>query len=89
MEVEAIASEVGAEDKQQAEAVTGSMDDTTTAVEDTAADTTPPEPALDSGWTDDEDEQKWNVLLDRTQCQCMTAHSQQRPQQLCSAASLL
>ena len=60
------------EGAKQTETVDGVMDDTEAGDEDATQDTTPPEPGSDAGWADEEEEEKWSVLLDRTKCQLHT-----------------
>ena len=67
--------EVEVEGTRQAEDAGELMDDTTAVVGDAAADTTPPEPGQDVGWADDEEDEKWSVLLDRTKCHQQRAYT--------------
>ena len=52
-----------------------SMEDAPPAADDIAAETTPPEPRQDEGWADEEEDEKWSILLDRTKCQRMQHHT--------------
>ena len=72
MEAEAVAKAEDVEGAEQNEAMDGVMDDAEAGAEDAAEDTTPPEPGVDAGWADEEEEEKWAVLLDRTKCQPCT-----------------
>jgi len=68
MEAEAAEKEL-VEGIEQTQSFDGVVADSESAAEDAAEDTTPPEPGSDTGWADDEEDEKWSVLLDRTKCQ--------------------